>query len=146
MAAKKHLTLRIDEEVVRNLDAWAEAHGTSRTAAIERLVMDGIAASDKAPGEATEAAQEAPEGPERVETHSEDLRAVCAALRASNTDLRQEVSRLWSQIATKDEQLEAAQRTLDQAQRLHAAEVARSLPGEAKTLRQRLAEFFTRKD
>jgi len=148
MAAKKHLTLRIDEEVVRNLDAWAEAHGTSRTAAIERLVMDGIAASEKTPGEATETAQEAPEDPERVETHSEDLRAVCDLLRASNSDLRQEVSRLWAQLATKDAQLETAQKTLDQEQRLHAITAARSLPGEAegKTLRQRIADFFRRSE
>jgi len=146
--SKTHVNIRLEESVLEALQAYAEGHGMTRTAAIERLVMDGIAASDKAPGEATEAAQEAPEGPERVETHSEDLRAVCAALRASNTDLRQEVSRLWSQIATKDAQLETAQKTLDQEQRLHAITAARSLPGEAegKTLRQRIAEFFTRKD
>lgn len=145
---KTHINVRLEESVLEALQAYAEGHGMTRTAAIERLVMDGIAASEKTPEEATETAQEATEGPERVETHSEDLRAVVGLLRASNSDLRQEVSRLWSQLATKDAQLETAQKTLDQEQRLHAITAARSLPGEAegKTLRQRIADFFRRSE
>ena len=86
-----------------------------------------------------EAAQEA----DRGEVPPTDLRAVCDVLRASNADLRAEVSRLWAQLATKDEQIHAAHDLADQAHRLHAAEVTRALP-EGRTLRERIKSLFGR--
>lgn len=148
MATKKHVTLRIDGEVLDALDAWAEGHGMTRTAALERLVTDGMGASSEDAPEARETGERAAEGEERTETRPEDLRAVCEVLRASNADLRAEVSRLWSQLATKDEQIRTAQSLADHAQQLHAAEVTRALPAEGeetKTLRQRLAAIFGRR-
>ena len=134
MAAKKHLTLRIDEEVVQALDTWAEEHGTSRTDAITTAIT------------ALTEAQEAAEGQGRAETHGSELKAVCEALKASNVDLRAEVSRLWSQLAEKDTQIQSLTGIANHAQQLHAAEVARALPGEGegKTWRQRLAAIFGR--
>lgn len=131
---KRTISIRLDGEIVEALDAWAEEHGTSRTDAITTAIT------------ALTEAQEAAEGNGRAETHDSDPKAVLEVLRASNSDLRQEVSRLWAQLATKDAQLETAQKTLDQEQRLHAITAARSLPGEAegKTLRQRITEFFRR--
>lgn len=145
---KSHVNARIDEKVLEALDAYAQAHGMTRTAALERLVMDGIRAAEDVASEGRETVQEAPEDSEQAETHSDELRAVIDVLRASNADLRAEVSRLWSQLATKDEQIRTAQSLADHAQQLHAAEVTRALPAEGeetKTLRQKLASIFGRK-
>ncbi len=134
---KKQLSVRLDADVMERLDAYAEASGISRTEAVERAVSS-----------LTEAAHEDAGEPERAETHAEDARAVCEVLRASNADLRAEVSRLWSQLAEKDRQIAAAQGIADHAQQLHAAEVTRALPAEGeetRTLRQRLAAMFGRK-
>lgn len=140
MATKKHVTIRVDSEVLEALDAWAEVHGMTRTAALERLVMDGMNVSNEGPSEDAETGGKAPEDAERVKTHTEDLRAVCEVLRSSNADLRAEVSRLWSQLATKDEQIRTAQGLADHAQQLHAAEVTRALPAtdQKPTLWERL--------
>jgi len=148
MATRKHVTIRIDGEVLDALDAWAKGRGMTRTAALERLVMDGMSATSEGASDGGETGGKAPEDEERVETHSDELRAVIDVLRASNADLRAEVSRLWSQLATKDEQIRAAQSLADHAQQLHAAEVTRALPAEGeetKTLRQRLAAIFGRR-
>lgn len=145
---KSHVNARIDDNVLEALDAWAKDHGMTRTAAVERLVMDGIRANVDPPSVGPEQRQRVDEGTERAETHPEDLRAVIDVLRASNADLRAEVSRLWSQLATKDEQIRAAQNLADHAQQLHAAEVTRALPAEGeetRTLRQKLASIFGRK-
>ena len=143
MASKKHVTLRLDEDVLVRLDTYAEGHGISRTEAVERALVSLF--------EGTSEGRETVEKPLEDEARTEgsaDLRAVCDVLRASNADLRAEVSRLWSQLATKDEQIRTAQSLADHAQQLHAAEVTRALPAEVeetKTLRQRLAAIFGRK-
>lgn len=137
---KKQLSVRLDADVMERLDAYAEASGISRTEAVERAVSSLT--------EAAQEPQEAAGGAERAETHAGDLRAVCEVLRASNADLRAEVSRLWSQLAEKDRQIAAAQGIADHAQQLHAAEVTRALPAEGeetRTLRQRLAAMFGRR-
>lgn len=144
MASKKHVTLRLDEGVLLRLDSYAEGNGISRTEAIERAIASLV----ESPSEGREGPNKAAEEEERTETRSADLRAVCEVLRASNADLRAEVSRLWAQLATKDEQIQAAQSLADHAQQLHAAEVTRALPAEGeetKTLRQRIAAIFGRK-
>lgn len=149
MATKKHVTIRIDSDVLSTLDAWAKGHGVSRTAALERLVVDGIGTDKEDPPEGPERPTEGRQDGERAETHTEDLRAVCEVLRASNADLRADVSRLWSQLATKDEQIRTLTGIADHAQQLHAAEVTRALPAEGmetKTLRQRLGAIFGRKE
>ena len=144
MASKTHVTLRLDEGVLVRLDSYAEGSGISRTEAIERAIASLV----ESPSEGREGPNKAPDEESRSETHHEDLRAVCEVLRASNADLRAEVSRLWAQLATKDEQIQAAQSLANHAQQLHAAEVTRALPAEGeetKTLRQRLAAIFGRK-
>ena len=141
---KKQLSVRLDADVMERLDAYAEASGISRTEAVERAVSSLTEAAQ----EAAQEPQEDAGGPERAETHAGDLRAVCEVLRASNADLRAEVSRLWSQLAEKDRQIAAAQGIADHAQQLHAAEVTRALPAEGeetRTLRQRLAAMFGRR-
>lgn len=145
---KTHVNARLEESVIEALDAYAEAHGMTRTAALERLVMDGIKASDEAASERRRAAQEATEDEERVETHSDSLRAVIDVLRASNADLRAEVSRLWAQMGEKDRQIARAHELADQSHRMHAAEIVKTLPTEAegaKSMWQRLASVFYRK-
>ena len=131
---KRTISIRLDGEIVEALDTWAEEHGTSRTDAITTAIT------------ALTEAQEAAEGNGRAETHDSDLKAVCEALKASNVDLRQEVSRLWAQLAEKDTQIQSLTGIANHAQQLHAAEVARALPGEGegKTWRQRLAAIFGR--
>lgn len=144
MASKKHVTLRLDEDVLVRLDTYAEGHGISRTEAVERALVSLFEGTS----EGRETVEKPLEDEARTETGSADLRAVCDVLRASNADLRAEVSRLWSQLATKDEQIRTAQSLADHAQQLHAAEVTRALPAEVeetKTLRQRLAAIFGRK-
>lgn len=132
MATRKHVTIRIDGEVLDALDAWANSRGMTRTAALERLVMDGMSATTEGTSDATETGEKAPESQEREETHTDELRAVIDVLRASNADLRAEVSRLWSQLATKDEQINSLTGLADHAQKLHAAEVTRALPAEGR--------------
>lgn len=125
--AKAHINTRLEASTLEAVEAYAQAHGMTRTAALESLIMAGLEAGGPTGGadqRATEAAQEA----DREEVPPTDLRAVCDVLRASNADLRAEVSRLWAQLATKDEQLHAAHDLADQAHRLHAAEVTRTLP------------------
>lgn len=125
--AKLHKTYRIEAGIVEAVESYARGAGISNGEAVERLLSAGLSAGGDSAGadqRATEAAQDAGRG----EVPPTDLRAVCDVLRASNADLRAEVSRLWAQLATKDEQIHAAHDLADQAHRLHAAEVTRTLP------------------
>ena len=123
--AKKVVSIRLEAESVEALDAYASAHDLSRAEAVEVAIQsldhDDASAANQKPTEAAE-------GQERPETHTDEHRAVVEVLRASNADLRAEVSRLWSQIAEKDEQIRTANELLDQSHRMHAAEITRSLP------------------
>lgn len=148
---KVHKTFRLDADIMAEVESWAEAHGMRQGEAVERLLADGLRYQQdrqEEPPRASERPQEATGDGGQAETHNDDLRAVCELLRASNADLRAEVSRLWAQLATKDEQITRAHELADQSQRLHAAEVARALPPEGGTtggLRGRLASLFGRR-
>lgn len=139
--SKQHISMRLESSTIEAVEAWASSHGTTRTAAIEALLLSGL----DGPAEGREKPQEAAGGQGGTEAHADDLRAVCEVLRASNADLRAEVSRLWAQLSEKDAQIRSAQNIADHAQQLHAAEVTRALPEEGeqtRTLRQRLAAIF----
>lgn len=123
--AKKVVSIRLEAESVEALDAYASAHDLSRAEAVE-VAIKSLDHED-APG-TSQKPPEVPEDAERPETHAEDHRAVVEVLRASNADLRQEVSRLWLQISEKDQQIRSLQGIADHAQQLHAAEVTRALP------------------
>lgn len=131
---KQHVNARFEVSTIEAVDSWAKSHGTTRSAALEALVLTGLNMPDAPPGppsDARETAQEAAQEEERTEAHNDDSRAVIAVLRRSNEDLRAEVSRLWAQMAEKDQQIRTAQNLADHAQQLHAAEVTRALPAEA---------------
>lgn len=128
---RRHLSLRLEDSVVDGVDAWAEAHGTTRTAAVEALVSCALRHGEGAEEVPPRGHQKAPEGVEGgagTDGASDGLRAVVGVLRASNADLRAEVSRLWAQVAEKDEQIRSLTGIADHAQKLHAAEVTRALP------------------
>lgn len=125
--SKQHISMRLESSTIEAVEAWASAHGTTRSAAIESLLLSGL----DGPVEGREQPQEAAGGQGGTEAHADDLRAVCEVLRASNADLRAEVSRLWAQLSEKDAQIRSAQNIADHAQQLHAAEVTRALPAEA---------------
>lgn len=127
--AKRQLGIRLEADTIAALDGYAEAHGISRTEAVERAVT-ALTGAD---------------GRQADETRATDLRAVCDVLRASNADLRAEVARLWAQMGEKDRQIERAHELADQSHRLHAAEVTRALPAEGGTtggIRGRIASLF----
>lgn len=127
--AKKVFSFRLETAEVEALEAYASGHGISRAEALEAAIRS---LDHDVPSGANQTPQEAAEGQERPETHTDELRAVIDVLRASNADLRAEVSRLWSQLATKDEQINSLTGLADHAQKLHAAEVTRALPAEGR--------------
>ena len=146
--ATVHKSIRLDADLMGRVQAHADTHGMRFSEAVASLLDRGLSAVSEGTTQAAERPTEGRQDGERAETHTEDLRAVCEVLRASNADLRAEVSHLWAQLATKDEQITAAQSLADHAQQLHAAEVTRALPAEGvetKTLRQRLAAIFGRR-
>lgn len=124
--AKKQLGIRLETGTIAALDGYAEAHGISRTEAVERAV------------EALTGAQ----GPQVEKAPGTDMRAVCDVLRESNADLRKTVSTLTAQLAVKDEQIRQAHDLADHSQRLHMAEVQRSLPAPRLTMREKLRRMM----
>lgn len=136
MARTQQITLRLDAETVQLLESWASENGMTRAEAARFAIL--------ALTEPNQGDTDVTEDNERAETQADDLRGVCEVLRASNTDLRAEVSRLWAQLATKDEQIQSLTGLANHAQQLHAAEVTRALPPEGRTWRQRLASIFGR--
>lgn len=159
---KRHITARITEGTASALDQWAEAHGTGRSEAIERLLVAGLSASHEAVGgrrsdassvmdqmptaddnETPEASQEAVGAATTAEV--DGLRTIIEVLRESNTDLRAEVSTLTAQLVIKDQQIEAAHGLADHAQRLHAADVQKALPAEGQTRGGWFSSIFRRR-
>lgn len=124
---KRHVSVRLEESTIEAVDAWAEAHGMTRTAALESIVMAGLGGASGTPVDAVDAT-EARDG---TEVPAGDMRAVCDVLRASNADLRAEVSRLWSQLGEKDRQIASAHELADHAQALQAAQAQTKLLGAA---------------
>jgi len=160
---KRHITARISEETAAALDSWAEAHGTGRSEAIERLLVAGMSTPEGAAGghrsdggsvtgqrsTAEDAgpsvgSQEATGGHARGEVDTDGLRAIIDVLRSSNADLRATVSTLTAQLDVKDRQIEAAHGLADHAQKLHAAEVQKALPAEGQTRGGWISSFFRR--
>lgn len=134
---KRPFTARLDAGTVEAVDAYAEAHGITRTEAAERLLSAALRATEGAPAAAEEV------GGPSVQADGE--RAVVEVLRASNADLRAEVSRLWAQMAEKDRQIQDAHELADQAHRLHAAEVSRALPeSKGRGFAEKVAAMFRR--
>lgn len=127
--AKQSTSVRLEESTIEALDAYAQDHGITRTAAIEALVRAGLRAGDDVP-------QSAPQDIADV------LRQANADLRAALLDTRGVVATLTAQLAAKDRQIEAAHTLIDQAQRLHMAEVTRALP--APTIRERITRWIHR--
>lgn len=135
---KRHITIRINEDVADALDRRAGDDGASRSEVVERLLRASLC-------DATEAPQEADSGQGGPSAHDDGERAVVEVLRASNADLRAEVSRLWAQMAEKDRQIQEAHELADQAHRLHAAEVSRALPeSKGRGFAERVAAMFRR--
>lgn len=127
--AKLSTSVRLEESTIEALDAYAQEHGITRTAAIEALVRAGLQSGDSAP-------QNAPQDITDV------LRQANADLRAALLDTRGVVATLTTQLAAKDRQIEAAHTLIDQAHRLHMAEVTRALP--APTIRERITKWIHR--
>lgn len=161
---KRHITARIAEETAAALDRWADGHGISKSEAIERLLVAGMATPetdtgghrsdgsnvmDQTPTEddagPSVGPQEATGGHARGEVDTDGLRAIIDVLRASNADLRATVSTLTAQLDVKDRQIEAAHGLADHAQKLHAAEVQKALPAEGQTRGGWLSSFFRRR-
>lgn len=136
---KRPFTARLDAGTVEAVDAYAEAHGITRTEAAERLLSAALRAT-----EGNQYQQSADVGaPTKAQADGE--RAVVEVLRASNEDLRAEVSRLWAQMAEKDRQIQDAHELADQAHRLHAAEVSRALPeSKGRGFAEKVAAMFRR--
>lgn len=124
---KRHVSVRLEDSTIEAVDAWAKARGMTRTAALESIVMTGLGGASGTPVDSVDA----------TETNHDtagaagDLRAVCDVLRASNADLRAEVSRLWSQLGEKDRQIASAHELADHAQALQAAQAQAKLLGAA---------------
>lgn len=124
--AKRQLGIRLEVDTIEALDGYAEAHGISRTEAVERAV------------EALTGGRE--QSNETVGTT--DLRAVCEVLRSSNADLRATVSTLTAQLAIKDEQIATAHELVDQSHRLQMAQVQKALPAARPSLIDRIKEAW----
>lgn len=136
--AKIRVNMRLEADVVEALDAYAVGRGISKTEALDQLLRASLC-------DATEAPQEADSGQGEPSDHDDGERAVVEVLRASNADLRAEVSHLWAQMAEKDKQIQNAHELADQAHRLHAAEVSRALPeSKGRGFAERVAAMFRR--
>lgn len=140
--AKRHITARIEEGTAAALDRWAEAHGTGRSEAVERLLLAGMGAPQEAPGGRESAAVDvmdqtptegkagpsaAPQGASGATVEAEALRETIDVLRASNTGLRATVSTLTAQLDVKDRQISRLADIADHAQALQAAQARTQL-------------------
>lgn len=104
--AKRNVNIRLRDETIEAVEAWAEDHELTRTGAIEDLITKGLQ-------------------PERSTNATNELTDV---LRQSNADLRATVATLTMQLAEKDRQIAKAHELADQAHRMHAALIVKALP------------------
>lgn len=102
--AKQQLSARLEADTIAAVDAWAQAHGTTRTEALERILSQGMASSG---GESSGDAA----GPSAGELR---------ALRDHLEDMRQ-------QVAEKDRQIGELVSAVGRAQALQAAAERRAL-------------------
>lgn len=116
--AKTHRNYRLDADLVAQVEAWAQAHGTNNSDAVAQLLSRGLVDQDEQP-DLDERDQDQDE-----QTPGADLVAV---LRGNVADLRGQVTTLTAQLAAKDEQISGLMALAGRAQALQAAEAARSL-------------------
>lgn len=134
---KKPISARLDDDVLQMLDTFAEAHGMTRTEALEKAVR-GL----QEPPEAHQEQRQGDVPSSTLEAVTEALKASNADLRAALVDTRSTVATLTAQLAVKDQQIAAAHELVDQSHRLHMAEVQRALPPARQTMRDRIRRFL----
>lgn len=118
-------SLRIEEAIAERVTAL-KAEGESEAAAYSRVISAGL---------------DAMEG--QQEQEQEQPQAADATAQADRiADLKDQIDTLKGIIAKKDEQLEQANRLLDQGQKVQALALAQP----KKSLPQRIKEFFTGSD
>ena len=125
--AKQPVNIRMNTEIITLLDDYAATHNTTRTSAIETLVILGLKA-DEAPRK------------EPSEVPDNSLQVQVELLRESNENLREQQSHLWAEIGRMAELARNAQNLADQAQTVHMAEIAKNLPPE--TARERFSRWM----
>lgn len=137
-----HKSYWISADLAQRVADYSSDNGMRISAGVSDLLERGLASTAQEP---TRADQTAAEGPDVPEAHKEADPAVVEVLRASNADLRAEVSHLWAELARRDEQIQVAHELADQAHRLHAAEVSRALPdGRHMSFAEKVAAIFRR--
>lgn len=114
--AKVHKTYRLDADLVAQVEAWAQAHGTNQGEAMAQLLSRGLVDQDERPDLGGADQDEQAPGADLV-----------AVLRGNVADLRGQVNTLTAQLAAKDEQISGLMALAGRAQALQAAEAARSL-------------------
>lgn len=101
--AKQQLSARLEADTIAAVDSWAQAHGTTRTEALERILAQGMTGGAESSGDAA--------GPSAGELR---------ALRNHLEDMRQ-------QVAEKDKQIGELVSAVGRAQALQAAAERRAL-------------------
>lgn len=114
--AKTHRNYRLDADLVAQVEAWAQAHGTNNSDAVAQLLSRGLVDQD-----------EQPDLDERDQDEQAPGADLVAVLRGNVADLRGQVTTLTAQLAAKDEQISGLMALAGRAQALQAAEAARSL-------------------
>lgn len=121
--AKVHKTYRLDADLVAQVEAWAQAHGTNQGEAMAQLLSRGLdrcstanelranSESDtpRSPSEARESSARTTSEPRESDARSEsevrEQSDLVAVLRGNVADLRGQVTTLTAQLAAKDEQI-----------------------------------------
>lgn len=139
--AKVHKTYRLDADLVAQVEAWAQAHGTNQGEAMAQLLSRGLdrcstanerrgngeGNQDEPKSDAPRSPSEARESSARSESEVREQSDLVAVLRGNVADLRGQVTTLTAQLAAKDEQISGLMALAGRAQALQAAEAARSL-------------------
>lgn len=139
--AKVHKTYRLDADLVAQVEAWAQAHGTNQGEAMAQLLSRGLdrcstanerrgngeGNQDEPESDAPRSPSEARESSARSESEVREQSDLVAVLRGNVADLRGQVTTLTAQLAAKDEQISGLMALAGRAQALQAAEAARSL-------------------
>lgn len=126
--ARVQISVRIDADVLAQVEVYAADAGIKRATAIERLVVAGLDGQQQ---------QQQVNDADSADKSDVD---VVAVLRENNADLRMVVSTLTAQLAAKDDQMAAKDDQIsaltslaDHAQQLHAMSTTKSLaPAEAE--------------
>lgn len=117
--AKVHKTYRLDADLVAQVEAWAQAHGTNQGEAMAQLLSRGLdrcstANERRGNGEGNQdepesntprSPSEARESSARSKDEAREQSDLVAVLRGNVADLRGQVTTLTAQLAAKDEQI-----------------------------------------